>query len=157
MIRPSFHRCALGASVPVIVLSAALYAATSSSVAARETVAGPVEAQVVRVIDGDTFVAAAHVWPGEVITVAVRVRGIDAPELHSHCADERQAAQRAREALAQLIAGATVTISNIGGGKYYGRVLADVADRDGHEIAPIMLERKLARAYDGGHRAPGCE
>ena len=125
--------------------------------AARETIAGPVEAEVVRVIDGDTFVATAHVWPGEVITVAVRVRGIDAPELHSHCAAERQAALEARDALQGMLTGGPVTISNIGGGKYYGRVLADVTDRDGHAIAPVMLERKLARAYGGGHRGAWCD
>ncbi len=123
-----------------------------SPAVSRETIAGPVEADVVRVIDGDTFVAAAHVWPGQVITVAVRVRGIDAPELHSHCASEREAAAQSRQALEAMIAGGPVTISNIGGGKYYGRVLADVADRHGRPVAQVMLSRSLARAYGGGKR-----
>src|SRR5262245_48856132 len=35
----------------------------------------PVE--ILRVIDGDTFLAQVHVWPGIDITTKVRLRGID--------------------------------------------------------------------------------
>lgn len=40
-------------------------------------------AEVVQVIDGDTFEARVHLWPGLNVTTRVRLRGIDAPELES--------------------------------------------------------------------------
>src|ERR1700680_2374477 len=44
-------------------------------------------AEVVHVIDGDTFEARVAVWPGIEIKTKVRLRGIDAPELHARCDD----------------------------------------------------------------------
>jgi micrococcal nuclease len=55
-----------------------------------------VQATVLRVLDGDTFEARATVWPDLEVTVAVRIAGIDAPELQSHCARERELAGAAR-------------------------------------------------------------
>src|SRR5262249_6058564 len=50
-------------------------------------------ADVLRVIDGDTFEAQVHVWPGMEITTKVRLRDIDAPELRAHCSQERVRAE----------------------------------------------------------------
>jgi hypothetical protein len=68
-----------------------------------ETFAGPVEARVISVLDGDTFLAEARVWPGHTVRVNIRIRGIDAPEKRARCTAERAAAQAAREALHALI------------------------------------------------------
>lgn len=119
-------------------------------------VRGPVEARVERIIDGDTFVAVAQVWPGHSVRVSVRIRGIDAPETKSRCASEREAGAAAREALEALFGGAPVAISNIGGGKYYGRVLADVTAHDGRGAAAALLGAGLARHYSGGKREAFC-
>lgn len=124
--------------------------------AAADPFPGPVAAQVLRVLDGDTFVAEALVWPGHSVRVSVRIRGIDAPEMRSRCAAEKEAALEARAALARLLGDGPVTVSNIGGAKYYGRVLADVADADGLSIGPALIDLGLARAYDGGRRRPFC-
>lgn len=40
-----------------------------------------VTANVLRVIDGDTFVAQMKIWPGLTTTEHIRVLGVDAPEL----------------------------------------------------------------------------
>ncbi len=141
--------------VPVVFACAATLLAAIPAVDARDEISGPVTATVVRVIDGDTFVAEAHVWPGETVRVSVRIRGIDAPELHSRCPRERFAAAEARNALAALLGSQKVKITNIGGGKYYGRVLADVETEDG-EVAPVLLSRALVRYYSGGRRQPYC-
>lgn len=135
-----------------LVLALALPVCGPAPAAAGERVAGPVEARVVRVIDGDSFVAEAHVWPGHRITVTVRLRGIDAPELRARCAAERRAAERARAALAGLIGDGPVRLRAIGGGKYFGRVVADVTTADGNDVAQHLLARALAAAYDGGRR-----
>lgn len=124
--------------------------------AASATIAGPVEARVVRLIDGDTFVAEAFVWPGHAVTVAVRIRGIDAPELRGRCEAERRAARRARAALGRLLGRGPVTVRNIGGDKYYGRVLADVSAGGEGDVAGAMLRLGMARAYRGKARHQMC-
>lgn len=140
--------------IPVLFACAAASSAIRTA-DARDEISGPVTATVVRVIDGDTFIADAHVWPGETVRVSIRIRGIDAPELHSRCSRERHAAAAARDALSALLDRQKVKITNIGGGKYYGRILADVQTGDG-EIAPALLSRALVRRYSGGRRQPYC-
>ncbi|WP_395449457.1 thermonuclease family protein [Aminobacter sp. UC22_36] len=122
----------------------------------RENFAGPVSARVVEVIDGDTFLAEAEIWPGQTLRVNIRIRGIDAPEMKSRCVGERAAALTARSALARLVADRPVSLSNIGGAKYYGRVLADVSSETGEAVAKAMLEHGLVRAYGGGKRDSWC-
>ncbi|MGD9912671.1 MAG: thermonuclease family protein [Rhizobiaceae bacterium] len=131
------------------------FAPAARSAGSGELLAGPVEVRVVSVLDGDTFRAEAHVWPGHHVTVNVRIRGIDAPEMKSRCDEERDAARAAREALAVML-GETVRIANIAGAKYYGRVLADVATADGAGVADTMLGLHLVRRYDGGRRDSWC-
>lgn len=133
-----------------------LQAPVTQGTAAAEMVAGPVAADVERVLDGDTFVAVVHVWPGHAVRVSVRIRGIDAPETKSRCTAEREAAQAARAMLDALLAGGPVSLANIGGGKYYGRVLADVIAADGREAARVLLDGGLARPYRGGKRQAYC-
>jgi micrococcal nuclease len=115
-------------------------------------VAGPVEADLVRVIDGDTLLVNAHPWPQHAISVLVRIRGIDAPELKSRCPAARQTAKRARDELARLATGA-IRLSNISGDKYFGRVVADVSAESSGDVAAAMLGSGLARSYDGGRRS----
>ncbi len=122
----------------------------------RKTFAGPVAAEVVEVIDGDTFLADAEIWPGQTLRVNIRVRGIDAPEMKAVCASEREAAAQAREALVSLIGGGPVSLSNIGGAKYYGRVLADVSTEAGAIVSTTMLDAGLVRGYSGGRRQGWC-
>lgn len=127
-----------------------------SSAHAAKPFRGPVEARVVEILDGDTFVAEAVVWPGHIVRVNVRIRGIDAPEMKARCPAERRAAEKARQALAALLRDGMAVVSNVAGAKYYGRVLADVATADGSAVAPFLLGQKLVRPYEGGRRAPWC-
>jgi len=133
-----------------------LLAASPANGERRGTFKGPVEATVIEVIDGDTFLAEAHVWPGHSVTVNIRIRGIDAPEMKSRCGTERDAALRARATLGELIAKGSVSLTNIGGAKYYGRVLADVATPEGLSLGPELLDRALVRPYRGGKRDGWC-
>ncbi len=95
-------------------------------------------AEVVRIIDGDTFRARVQVWPGLSVDTKVRLRGIDAPELHARCAVEYAKAQAARAALETILAAGGVTISRVGIDKYGGRVDASVATRDTADVSGIM-------------------
>ena len=56
---------------------------------------GPFLALVLSVTDGDTFRARVEVWPGMEVQTAVRILGIDTPELHGKCQEEKDAAVRA--------------------------------------------------------------
>ena len=106
-------------------------------------------AEVVRIIDGDTFQARVQVWPGLSVDTKVRLRGIDAPELHARCADEYAKAQAARAALETILAAGGVTISRVGIDKYGGRVDASVATRDTADVSAALLNGGWARSYDG--------
>jgi endonuclease YncB( thermonuclease family) len=114
-----------------------------------------VPAEIVRILDGDTVLVLAMPWPDQHVRVAVRLRGIDAPEMKAKCRREREAAERARSALADLAGDAgVVALYNVSGGKYFGRVLADMVTPAGIDIGPALMARGLVAAYDGGKRKP---
>ncbi len=79
-------------------------------------------AEVLRVLDGDTFEARVHLWPGLDITTRVRLRGIDAPELKARCGEERTKAEAARDALRAILDQGEVGIARVTLDKYGGRV-----------------------------------
>jgi|HubBroStandDraft_2_1064218.scaffolds.fasta_scaffold07934_3 micrococcal nuclease len=99
---------------------------------------GPVNAQVVRVID-----------------IHVRIAGIDAPELRARCDDERAKAEAARDFLARRIEGRAVRLTSLRYDKYGGRVDAAVSDARG-DVAAAMLKARLARPYYGERREGWC-
>jgi endonuclease YncB( thermonuclease family) len=113
-------------------------------------------ADVVRVLDGDTFEARVRIWPGMEVTTRVRLRGIDAPEMHARCDGERTKAVAARDALTKILGEGTVGISRIGQDKYGGRVDADVSTARTPDVSVVLLERGLARRYSGGRRESWC-
>jgi len=113
-------------------------------------------AEVLRVIDGDTFEARVRVWPGMDITTRVRLRGIDAPEQHARCANERVKALGARDALRRILAQGAVGVARIGRDKYGGRVDAEVSTAQTADVSAAMLAGGFARAYAGGRRGSWC-
>jgi endonuclease YncB( thermonuclease family) len=111
---------------------------------------------VIRTIDGDTFEARVHLWPGLDLTTRVRLRGIDAPELKASCPQELQMAEAAGTALRGLLGEGEVTIYNIGPDKYNGRVVADAATKRTDNISAALIAGGHARSYRGGHRVRWC-
>jgi endonuclease YncB( thermonuclease family) len=144
--------CAGAATLALVLLIASQHPAQ----ARREFLAGPIAVDVLEVIDGDTFLARAKVWPGQEVTVSVRLRGIDAPERKGKCDSERAAAEEARLALEYALAAAPVEIRNITGDKYFARVIADAGNSDVSDAASFMLDVDLARPYQGGKRLGWC-
>jgi len=124
----------------------------------REATADPrvYSAEVVRIIDGDTFVARVRTWANYDSETRVRLRSIDAAELHARCARELHLALAARGALQRLLADGRVTLSHVGRDKYPGRIDADVATRGTSDVSAAMLSGGFARAYDGGRRGSWC-
>jgi len=110
---------------------------------------------VIRTIDGDTFLARVHPRDGRDLVVRVRLRGIDAPEMKASCQDELDKAEAASDALRNLLGQGGVTIFNLGQDKY-GRVLADVATRRTANVSAALLAGGYVRSYNGGHRDGWC-
>lgn len=124
----------------------------------RQTAVDPrvYSAEVVRIIDGDTFVARVRTWANDGSETRVRLRSIDAAELHARCSHELRLALAARGALARLLVDGRVTLSHVGHDKYPGRIDANVATRSTADVSAVMLSGGYARAYDGGRRGSWC-
>ncbi len=138
------------------VLMVFLIWAQPAAAQSRNTIAGPVMASVVNVYDGDTIEVLADVWPGTQINVRVRIRGIDAPEIRARCMGEKRAAKSARDRLRKMIANRPVLLTDIRGGKYFGRVLANVQAESGTNIQQALLKSGLVRPYRGKRRSSWC-
>ena len=138
------------------VAAIGLLCAATGNLSAGEILEGPVVAQVERVIDGDTFAVRATIWPGQDIRVFVRVNGIDTPELRGKCRYEKKLAKFARRFVVNWTYSGRVRLKNIQRGKYAGRILADVFDDDGRNLAKGLLKNGLAIAYSGGRKTNWC-
>jgi endonuclease YncB( thermonuclease family) len=113
-------------------------------------------AEVVPVIDGDTFEARVNLWPGLDVTTRVRLRDVDAPELKQRCADERTKAEAARDVLRSILDQGEVAISAVTLDKYGGRVVADASTARTPDVSSALLNASAARRYAGGHRDGWC-
>ena len=139
-----------------LLLTATALLLPATAHASRPYLSGPVQAEVIRVVDGDTIVVRAHVWLGQSIETSVRLDGIDTPEMHSNCQAERKMAEHARDELASLIQHRRVVLYHVRDGKYAGRVLASIKTEDGIDLAHYMLDQGIARPYHGHKRQPWC-
>ena len=140
-----------------LVLFAMLFAfGANASEPGGRTISGPVVAEVIRVIDGDTILVAARPWPQQTMEVYVRLRGIDAPELKSPCPATRKAGLEAQAALEQLVHDGEIGLTDISGDKYFGRVLANVILSNGRNPAQEMLSAGYAVSYGGGRKSGRC-
>ena len=129
----------------------------------RDPLPGPYPALVTHIVDGDTFEARMRIWFGLEKVTLVRVRGIDAPELHARCAAEARGAQAARSTLRDFIGGRRVLLRDVGVDKYGGRIDASVwvFDPSAPQAPPenldtLMLAAGLVRIYHGGRRQSWC-
>ena len=114
---------------------------------------------IIKVIDGDTFIInIANVPDVFGNNIAVRIRGIDTPELNDKREEIRKISIQAKEELERLLySGKKVILYDLGRDKYF-RLLASVKVGD-IDIAEYMtltvgrrLERGLAKEYDGGKK-----
>jgi endonuclease YncB( thermonuclease family) len=117
-------------------------------------VIGVFAALVLSVTDGDTFRARVPVWDNIDVVTAVRIRGIDTPEIKGKCPAEKAAALEAKARLAALLNG-PVQLLHVEPDKYAGRVDADVTV-NGTSVAAVLIAEGLARPYTGGARQGWC-
>lgn len=108
-----------------------------------------IQAQEVRVVDGDTIKALGETW---------RLTGFDTPETrYARCAREWMLGIVAKHRLEALIAGAgRIEIAARSGRDKYRRRLGALMI-DGEDAADIMVREGLARPYNGrGKRQGWC-
>ena len=122
-----------------------------------KAIAGPVQARVTKVRDGDTVEVEAYVWPMQAVHVAVRLKGVDAPEHRGKCAAEKRAADVATARLTALLGDGTVSLFDVSGGKYYGRVLARISTAYDKDLSKTLLKEGLVAPYSGGKRRNWCD
>ena len=141
----------------VIVLLAALLLPVLMPLGAqaKQVLKGPFDFEVLRVIDGDTFVARVTVWLGQTVDVKVRLKGVDTPEINGKCAAEKDLARRAKAFAALWLARHNAQLVNVHYGTYAGRVLATTQQADGATLSAALLSQKLAKPYKG-RKAKWC-
>ena len=107
---------------------------------------------IVKIRDGDTFVINIENVPdvfGK--EIAVRIRGIDTPELNDSREEIRKISIQAKEELEKLLLnGKNIILYNLGRDKYF-RLLASVKV-DNVDVAEHMIKKGLAKEYDGGKK-----
>ena len=121
-----------------------------------DTLPGPIPAEVVRVVDGDTVRVKARIWVDQTVEVSVRLRGIDAPEIfRPKCENEKALGRTAKATVAaHAPVGSIITITNVTRDKYGGRVVATVITNDGETLAQRLLAQ--GQAIPEGVPKPWC-
>ncbi len=125
-----------------------------------EPLRGPVSADVLEVIDGDTIAVRAHIWPGHFVETRVRLAGVDTPERRGpDCEAEREMADVAHTFTASWLDTASgddarIYLHDVETGSFAGRVIAHIVRGDGENLSDALLEAGLATAY--GAASPWC-
>lgn len=115
------------------------------------------QAEVLRVIDGDSVQVAVEIWPGITVQPLIRISGVDSPELRGKCSEEKALAGMAKALVRHLLPpGSKVILKRVKNDKYAGRYLSEVTLNDGRSLSAVLLAQGLARPYGGGKRKPWC-
>ena len=126
-----------------------------SAVEAKQILPGPFPFELVEVIDGDTFRARVDIWLGQSVTVKVRLKGVDTPEMNGKCAAEKKLARQAKDFTENWLRKNQVQLVNVHYGTYAGRVLATAQIKNGDSLSAALLAENLAKPYRG-RRAKWC-
>ncbi len=103
--------------------------------------------------DADTItvkIPGVHPLIGE--KISVRVSGIDTAEVRGQAPCEKDSARNARQLVENLLKRAkNIELRHVDRDKYF-RILADVYF-DGRSLSEVLVQNRLAVAYDGGTKA----
>lgn len=117
---------------------------------------GNQDVSLIYVHDGDTLAVNVPTWPKIIgSNVLVRIKGIDAAELHGKCQAEKDIAAQAKQFVINALYMGTIELRNIQRDKYF-RLLADVYV-NGENLADKIVSAGLANPYNGGSRHTWCQ
>ena len=142
------------------ILSLVMLLAPVPALAASPWYTGANRIKVLRVIDGDTFTFTQNGGGLNGMVFSVRIKGLDTPEMHGTSPGERENAQKAKAFLESLVAKnhGYLWIKGKTHDPYGGRIEATVYLNGPKEVAQMVIEAGLGRAFDVklGHRTPWC-
>tara|TARA_B110000438_G_C15750080_1_gene622539 strand:+ start:982 stop:1398 length:417 start_codon:yes stop_codon:yes gene_type:complete len=112
--------------------------------------------RIISVYDGDTFRVDIDELSDIVgKNIAIRILGIDTPEIKGQCEKEKQLAIKARDFTRHYLSNASsIQLSNLKRDKYF-RLLANVY-ADGESLAAALLANNLAVRYSGNKKSNWC-
>lgn len=108
---------------------------------------------IASVYDGDTFKINLNCSVAVYCEkVPVRVRHVDCPEIKGKTAKEKKLAQKAKAFTKKFLSQSPVSLSNCGRDKYF-RLLCDVTNGQGENLADELIRANLGYAYEGGKKS----
>ncbi len=108
---------------------------------------------VASVYDGDTFKINLNCSVAVYCEkVPVRVLGVDTPEIKGKTAKEKRLAQKAKAFTKNFLAQRPVSLTDCGRDKYF-RLLCNVTNGQGQNLAQELIKRDLAYEYWGGKKS----
>lgn len=111
------------------------------------------DVSIASVYDGDTFKINLNCSLAVYCEkVPVRVRGVDTPEIKGKTPREKNLAQKAKEFTKEFLSVAPVSLSNCGRDKYF-RLLCDVTNGEGKDLARELIKRDYGYSYQGGTKS----
>lgn len=117
---------------------------------------GPYDAEVVRVIDGDTVVVDIYIWVDLIKRVNLRLTGVNTPEIRTRLQCEKEMGLKAKEFVESWLKESDlVTVVDVRPDKYGGRVRGYLyKGEDG--LSEALIAEGLGVKYEGEKRAPWC-
>ena len=111
------------------------------------------DVSIASVYDGDTFKINLNCSLAVYCEkVPVRVLGVDTAEIKGQTEREKKLAQQAKEFTKKFLAKGPVSLSNCSRDKYF-RLLCDVTNGEGKNLAKELIKAKLGYAYWGGTKS----
>lgn len=108
---------------------------------------------VASVYDGDTFKINLNCSVAVYCEkVPVRVLGVDTPEIKGKTAKEKRLAQKAKAFTKNFLAQGPVSLTDCGRDKYF-RLLCNVTNGQGQNLAQELIKRDLGYEYWGGKKS----
>ena len=135
-----------------MVLLLGLYASHAAPIYGEAIVS-----KVISVYDGDTFRVNIDSLPPIVgKNIAIRLKGVDTPEIKGKCQYEKDLALEARDFVRkELFNSKEIKLNDLQRGKYF-RVVAKVFV-DGVSLEKKLLDKGLAYKYQGGKKTSWCD
>ena len=111
------------------------------------------DVSIASVYDGDTFKINLNCSLAVYCEkVPVRVLGVDTPEIKGKTEREKKLAQEAKTFTKDFLAQGPISLSNCGRDKYF-RLLCDVTNGQGKNLAQELIKAKLGYSYYGGTKS----
>lgn len=126
------------------------------ALAGKQTYGDATLTEVGTVLDGDSFYGSIAGWPPIIGDhIAIRVNGVDTPEMKGDCEREIELARKAKQFTVTFLRSAkTIQLKNLARDKYF-RIDADVY-ANGKSLAGELIKAGLGYEYYGGEKRSWC-